>query len=267
MSKKRQSQACQFPGCGEPEDYYLHRPASECEGCRCPRDHHEYEPPVKSKHKSPARQSHFTITTVHGEGKSAFHVVDTLAPESEQPEIVASFNSRKDAEVEQARRNNTRSTTAKQRAQQERDTAREELRAIVKPGGTVYCVLRHVSRSGMQRVIDLQVLTLDDSGRPWLRTIGGLAARAMGERYDYQRGGVVVGGCGMDMGFHLVYSLGYVLWPKGYGCVGKRCRSNDHSNGDRDYTPHGATIPWGVKTRKAEHWHKDGGYALRHEWV
>lgn len=161
-------------------------------------------------------------------------------------------------------------TTAKQRAQQERDAAREELRAIVRPGDTVYCVLRHTSRSGMQRVIDLQVLTTDDSGRPWLRTIGGLAARAMGDRYDYQRGGVVVGGCGMDMGFHLVYSLGYALWPKGFGCVGERCRSNDHSNGDRDYTPHGAPVVkshWKAGGRAVEHWHKDGGYTLKHEWV
>lgn len=180
-------------------------------------------------------------------------------------------------------------TTAKQRAQQERDAAREELRAIVKPGDTVYCVLRHVSRSGMQRVIDLQVLTTDDSDRPWLRTIGGLAARAMGDRFDYDRGGVMVGGCGMDMGFHLVCSLGYVLWKDGFGCVGERCRSNDHSNGDRDYTPHGTlkgcTEPpekchcagadhWhgepcipGHASCEVNHWHRDGGYALRHEWV
>ena len=65
-------------------------------------------------------------------------------------------------------------------------------------------------------------------------------------------------GCGMDMGFELVYNLGYALWPNGYTCTGdskefgKRCRSNEHSNGDRNYQPHH---------------HTDGGYAFRQEWI
>lgn len=157
----------------------------------------------------------------------------------------------------------------------EADEAREELRKIIKPGDTVYCILRHVSRSGMQRVIDLHVMTTDADGRPWLRPIGPYAARAMGDRYDYKRNGIIASGCGMDMGFHLVYSLGYRLWPAGFGCIGEGCRSNDHSNGDRDYRPHmddtpqcseevGTDIP---RLRSYRHWHRDGGYALRHEWI
>lgn len=153
--------------------------------------------------------------------------------------------------------------------EQEKQDARDELRKILSPGMTVQCVLRHVSRSGMQRVIDLFTMTTDDgNGRPWLRPIGSLAACAMGDRYDFKRGGIVVGGCGMDMGFHLVYSLGHALWPGGYGCIGEKCRSNDHSNGDRDYTPHGTPCPdrsWPGCTEV--HWHRDGGYALRNEWV
>ena len=35
---------CKHPGCGEPEDYHLHRPSSECEGCLAPRYHHVFEP-------------------------------------------------------------------------------------------------------------------------------------------------------------------------------------------------------------------------------
>jgi hypothetical protein len=46
--------------------------------------------------------------------------------------------------------------------------------------------------------------------------------------------GITVGGGGMDMGFHLVYNLGRVLWPFGFKRAGKRC---------------------------------DGGYALRQEWL
>lgn len=64
---------------------------------------------------------------------------------------------------------------------------------------------------------------------------------------------LVVNGCGMDMGFHVVYELGYTLYGRdGFICIGERCPSNDHSNGDRDYTPHA---------------HTDGGYALRYEWL
>ena len=36
----------------------------------------------------------------------------------------------------------------------ERDEAIANLREILKPGDTVYTILRHVSKSGMSRVID-----------------------------------------------------------------------------------------------------------------
>ena len=82
----------------------------------------------------------------------------------------------------------------------------------------------------------------------------------------------------MDMGFHLVYSLSYALWPDGFGCVGAGCPSNDHSNGDRDYTPHGPTDangdpedrdpgPGEARDGLVRHWHRDGGYALRQRWL
>lgn len=144
--------------------------------------------------------------------------------------------------------------------QQERDKAREDLRAFVKPGMTVYTILRHRARSGMFRVIDVQ--TIEDNEPRW---IGMLAHKATGIGYDRQREGLRVSGCGMDMGFHVVYELSSALYPDGFGCIGtsgehsKRCPSNDHSNGDRDYTPHQAM--------GAQHWHRNGGYALRHRWM
>jgi len=56
----------------------------------------------------------------------------------------------------------------------------------------------------------------------------------------------------MDMGFHLVYSLSRALYPDGFACVGDYCPSNDHSNGQpKDLRSH----------------HRDGGYALRQEWI
>lgn len=130
----------------------------------------------------------------------------------------------------------------------DRDEARDQLRAIVKPGSTVYTVLRHVSKSGMSRSIALYII---EDGEP--RWITYTAARAMRATWDDAREAIKVGGVGMDMGFAIVYDLGVSLFGRdGWTCAGDRCPSNDHSNGDRDHTPHQ---------------HSDGGYALQHRWL
>ncbi len=148
----------------------------------------------------------------------------------------------------------------------------------VKPGDTVY-ILRHRAASGMSRVIDLFVI---NDGEPSM--LGFWVAGALGLPYDRKREGIKVNGTGMDMGFHVVYELARVLWPDGYGCVGEGCRSNAHTNGDRDYTPHGvlgSAADWPAcdacctGDRSAanlycpahSHWHLDSGYALRHAWL
>ena len=150
-------------------------------------------------------------------------------------------------------------------SEKERTEWAEKLRKLVHPGDTVYTVLRHVSSSGMSRRIDLYIIGKDR--RPMF--ISGMAAAAMGMRWDRDKGGIHVSGCGMDMGFHLVYNLSYVLFPDGHGCIGERCPSNDHSNGDRDYTPHTADRRRLRNRGKGRypHWHREGGYALRHEWI
>lgn len=96
-----------------------------------------------------------------------------------------------------------------------RAEAIERLQKWLRPGDTIYCILRHVSRSGMLRVIDL--VKVDEDGD--IVRVGYDAARALGWPYDYRRGGVRVSGCGMDMGFHLVYSLGHALFGAGAGEV------------------------------------------------
>ena len=96
------------------------------------------------------------------------------------------------------------------RKDQIRADAIERLRRWLQPGATIYCVMRHVSRSGMTRVIDL--LTIRDGD---IVRIGYDAALALGWPYDYRRGGVKVSGTGMDMGFHLVHSLAYALFGVG----------------------------------------------------
>ena len=112
----------------------------------------------------------------------------------------------------------------------------------------VYTSLNHVSRSGMSRSISLFVAVC----RGELQNITSLAATEMGEKRD-RYDGITVGGCGMDMGFSLVYNLSSTLFPKGFRCHGKACRSNDHSNGDRNYD--------------GRHRHTSGGYALSHRWI
>lgn len=97
-------------------------------------------------------------------------------------------------------------TTKKERDRQEAiQTLKDNYN--IKPGDTVYCILRHVSSSGMSRVIDLFVVRNNEP-----RHISWSAATAVGWKYDSNKNGIRVGGCGMDMGFHLVYTLSRVLF-------------------------------------------------------
>ena len=139
-------------------------------------------------------------------------------------------------------------TTARDAADQA--DAITKLQALLKPGDTVYVILKHVSRSGMVRTIDPLIVGKDGE----IDSIAWLVGRALRERQDHDRGGIVCHGVGMDMGFNLVYCLSYALFPESFVCIGEHCPANDHSNGDRDYTPH-------------QHSKGAGGYALRHRWL
>ncbi len=125
------------------------------------------------------------------------------------------------------------------------ERARERLARMLKPGDTVHTITEHVSRSGMLRRIRPLVLREGDA-----LNLGFSAAAVIGESVTDQA--VHMSGCGMDMGFELVYRLSSVLSPDGFECIGDACPSNDHTNGDRNYKPHH---------------HGDGGYALRHRWL
>lgn len=118
---------------------------------------------------------------------------------------------------------------------QEQAEAVKALRRYLKPGRKVYTILNHCSSSGMSRAISLAV-----SYKGEVVKLDYWASRAMGYPIDRNHGGLKVGGCGMDMGFHLVYSLGQTVWPKG------------------TRKPHG--------TRNGEP-DTAGGYALKHVWL
>lgn len=125
--------------------------------------------------------------------------------------------------------------------------AKNTLLEWVKAGDTVYTILRHRSSSGMSRVIDLKVVRVKE-GKPEIYNIGYYAAKVLGLKWDEERGGVKVSGCGMDMGFHLVYGLGSVLWGHGAQSDAVKQGYVTGRNGDK-----------GAET--------DGGYLLRYCWL
>lgn len=115
------------------------------------------------------------------------------------------------------------------------------LRSYLKPGATVYTIVTHVSKSGMSRRI--RCFRIDD-GEPY--DISGHVALILGYRRNDRDGGVIVGGCGMDMGFHLVNNLSYAL--HGYDDVGE---AKEFSG--RPFTPR----PDAYRS----------GYSLNHRWL
>ena len=114
------------------------------------------------------------------------------------------------------------------------ERAIEKLRQWIRPGSRVGTILRSASRSGMSREISIAVCI---DGEPVC--IDYWASRAIGWAQG-KSGGIKVSGCGMDMGFHLVYALGYALWP------------------------HGTDTPHGTRNGKPD---REGGYALKHSWL
>ena len=139
------------------------------------------------------------------------------------------------------------------------------LRDKLTPGRTVYTKLTHVSRSGMSRSIECYLA----QGRDNLTDITWHVARATNARLDPRHGGIIMGGCGMDMGYALVYNLGRTLYPDGVPCTGSRgydpdtyatlhdaprCKSNEHVND--------GTLPYSRDIT-----HRDGGYALNQVWM
>ena len=124
--------------------------------------------------------------------------------------------------------------TTKEGAALYKQQAKESLLRTIKPDDTIHTVLRSASRSGLKRSISLfivkdnKLLCLDHD------------ASVILERSRDKDQGIIVNGCGMDMGFDLVYNLGCALWPAG--------TPNPH--GTRNYEPDSS-----------------GGYALKQQWL
>ena len=88
-----------------------------------------------------------------------------------------------------------------------REEAIKELKTILKVGDTVYTILRHVSASGMSRAISFVVIKKNEP-----LFIDNLVEQALDMKGHKTKEGLVVGGCGMDMGFHVVYNLSHAMY-------------------------------------------------------
>ena len=119
------------------------------------------------------------------------------------------------------------------------EEARASLR-FLRPGKTIYTVLRHRAASGMFRRISLLVWTPRGP-----RYLDWGASRLLGCSVPDHGEGLGVPGAGMDMGFHLVNRLGQALFPKGF----KLAKNRHGRNGDKSG------------------FEKDGGYAFEHRWI
>jgi hypothetical protein len=95
--------------------------------------------------------------------------------------------------------------------EQEKQEAIQRLQEVFKKGDTLFTQLEHVSRSGMMRHIKVRQLKND---RPLDWTY--LISKALDWKISDKTYGIKVGGCGMDMGFHLIYTLSRELFNDGY---------------------------------------------------
>jgi hypothetical protein len=117
----------------------------------------------------------------------------------------------------------------------DREQAIRQLKENIRPNDTLYTQLEHVTKSGMTRYIKVRQIK-DDYPYDWTY----LVAKILGWTYSDKYNAIKVGGCGMDMGFHVIYTLGQALWPDGTP------------------EPHG---------RRNGEWDSCGGYAIKQRWL
>jgi len=121
----------------------------------------------------------------------------------------------------------------------------------------------------MTRFIDLYVFR---DNKP-LR-LSWSAAKVLGWTYNRKHDAIKTEGCGMDMGFHLVYSLSRRLFPEGFGekCISEFCKyrpstkeeaKHCNDNLDEGITPH----EFRGRNGDTSGWDNDGGYALNQRWL
>ena len=121
--------------------------------------------------------------------------------------------------------------------EQQQAEALDYLREYFKEGSTVYTVLTNVSSSGMSRRMRVLAAITGRDGQPAIYNVSHLVARAgLARAARNHSGEITVSGAGMDMGFHVAYSVSRALFPDG--------GTDSHGN-----------------------LRADGGYVLSHRWL
>lgn len=111
----------------------------------------------------------------------------------------------------------------------------------IKPGSEIKCILRSVSRSGMNRKISL---IFNGENISWY--VAKIFKENCAEKFGHNA--LNCNGCGMDMGFNAVYNLGRYLFPKGF-------------------IPYKAGRKYGRNGTNPRKTDPDGGYALDYKWL
>lgn len=91
----------------------------------------------------------------------------------------------------------------------------ERLQKTLKRGDTLHTILRHVSQSGMSRVISV-VHTSEDGDIQNLDFVISQLGHYKRTSASAQHDGLKVSGCGMDMGFAVVYDVAMTVFGDGY---------------------------------------------------
>lgn len=98
----------------------------------------------------------------------------------------------------------------KQEKEQQEKDAINFLSLQLKKDDQVFTIVRHVSASGMSRHISVIIKTNDGT----IQNVSWHVSKALGWRMNKANNALVVGGCGMDMCFHTVYTLSRVLFGR-----------------------------------------------------
>lgn len=124
---------------------------------------------------------------------------------------------------------------------EEVEEALQDLKRMLPVGTKIYTRVMAVAKSGMSRT--MKTYYVNRGGE--IVALNWYICLVMGEPMQ-KDGSIRVHGCGMDMGFHLVYSLSRRLFPDGFAVKDQR---------------HAESLGETVGSKQ------DGGYALKQVWL
>ena len=106
--------------------------------------------------------------------------------------------------------------TKKQIEAQEIENAIQTLKNIgCKDGTIIYTTIRSLAKSGMSRAISCFIVTTEADGSNYIQCVDYLVGIALGLK-RHKDGGLIVRGCGMDMGYKIVSDLSSVMLSDEY---------------------------------------------------